>query len=63
MPDVKEIIKMIHINQVLNSKICNKTIENHCKSDYGQNLVNKPKKGQVKLNCDLNNMQYNHRKT
>ena len=39
MPDVIEFNKMIHINQVLKSKICNKIIENHCKSDYGQNFV------------------------
>ena len=45
MPDVIEFNRMIHINQFLNSKICNKIIENHeSKSDFRQQLMKRIKK-------------------
>ena len=49
MPDKIEFIKMIHINQILSSKIGNEIIENNCKSDFFKILCNKQEKGQNKL--------------
>ena len=44
-PDVKEFNKMIHINQILSSRIGNVIIENYCKS-----YVTKKKRVRKSLN-------------
>ena len=62
MPDVIEFNKMIHINQILSSKLGKEIIENYCKSDFAKSYVTKKtKKGQNELKFDLINIQLNHR--
>ena len=40
MPDVEELKKMIQINHILSSKICNEIMENYpCISDIGLKLM------------------------
>ena len=62
MPDVIEFNKLINLNQILSSKICNASIENQCISVMGQILCNKQEKNQNKLNFDLNKMRLNYKK-
>ena len=62
MPDVIEFNKMIHINQVLSSKIGNEIIKNYYKSYFAKSYKNKQEKGQNELKFDLINMQVNHQK-
>ena len=53
MPDVIDFNKLLNINQILSSKICNEIIENHWKSDYVKILWNKQENNQNKLKFDL----------
>ena len=42
MPDAEKLKKMIQLNQILSSKLCNEIMENYpCISDIGVKLINK----------------------
>ena len=44
MPDVIEFNKLIHINQILSSKIGNGIKENYCKYDFEKSYVTNKKR-------------------
>ena len=52
MPDVIELNKMIHINQILSSKIGKEIIKNYCKSDFAKSYETNNKRNLISLICN-----------